>query len=360
MVRKMVQLFFAVIGVVLGYAFAPQLFQILFHLTRPPFSYKWFGAALGGSVLVLSTTWLVNYLTTLIKWIEERLQKTPLADIVGGTVGMVVGLLVAYLFAPALRVIPVVGLPVQFFVSLLLAYLGLRIGFTKREDLVSLLAGRLVAREREKEKRFSFKPGEAKLLDTSVIIDGRIADLVQTGFLDGVLVIPSFVLQELQHIADSSDVLKRNRGRRGLDVLNRVQKEQKVKVRVMDTDFDDIQEVDSKLVRLAKQMHGKVVTNDFNLNKVCELQGVPVLNINDLANALKPIVLPGEELTVQVIKDGKEYNQGVAYLDDGTMIVVEGGREYIGGKVDVLVTSVLQTSAGRMIFAKPKLLEKAL
>ncbi|WP_428978640.1 PIN/TRAM domain-containing protein [Alicyclobacillus mengziensis] len=367
-VKRMVQLFFVVIGVILGYAFAPDLFVHVFSLNVPPFNFKWFGAVLGGSVFLLGTTWLVNYLTTLIKWLEEHIQKMSLADILGGTIGMVIGLLVAYLLEPAIHVIPVVGMAIQFFVSLLLAYLGLRIGFTKREDLVSLFSGKLGSRDKEKEKdkdkekdkKSGFRVGEAKLLDTSVIIDGRIADLVQTGFLDGVLVIPAFVLEELQHIADSSDVLKRNRGRRGLDVLNRIQKESKVKVQVLEIDFDDIQEVDSKLVRLAKQVSGKVVTNDFNLNKVCELQGVAVLNINDLANALKPIVLPGEELSVQVIKDGKEYNQGVAYLDDGTMIVIEGGREYIGGKLDVLVTSVLQTSAGRMIFAKPKLLERAL
>lgn len=360
----MVQLFFTVIGVALGYAFAPALFVDVFHMDFPPFKWAWFGAVLGGSVFILGTVWLVNYVTALIKWLEDRLQRTPLADILGGTIGMVIGLLVAYLFAPELRVIPVVGIPVQFFVSILLAYLGLRIGFTKREDLVNLFSGKIGSKDKDRakdrDKKGGFRPGEAKLLDTSVIIDGRIADLVETGFLDGVLVIPSFVLAELQHIADSSDVLKRNRGRRGLDVLNRIQKESKVKVQVLEIDFDDLQEVDSKLVRLAKQNQGKVVTNDFNLNKVCELQGVQVLNINDLANALKPVVLPGEELTVQVIKDGKEYNQGVAYLDDGTMIVIEGGREYIGGKLDVSVTSVLQTSAGRMIFAKPKLLEKAL
>ncbi|MBX5436883.1 MAG: PIN/TRAM domain-containing protein [Alicyclobacillaceae bacterium] len=360
MLKRIVHLFFAVIGVVLGYKFAPALFAQAFHLTSQPFRSAWFGAALGGSLFILSTAWLANYVATLIRWVEEKLQRTPLADILGGTIGMVIGLLIAYLFNPEIRVIPVVGVPLQFFVGVLLAYLGLRIGFTKREDLLSLFSGKLGQRDRDKDKKQPYKAGEAKLLDTSVIIDGRVADLVQTGFLDGVLVIPSFVLQELQHIADSSDVLKRNRGRRGLDVLNRIQKELKVKVQVIDVDYEDIQEVDSKLVRLAKQLAGKVVTNDFNLNKVCELQGVPVLNINDLANALKPIVLPGEELTVQVIKDGKEYNQGVAYLDDGTMIVIEGGREYIGGKVDVLVTSVLQTSAGRMIFAKPKLLEKAL
>ncbi len=360
MLKRIVHLFFAVIGVVLGYTFAPDLFLKVFHINQSFFQSKLFGAALGGALLVLTTSWLVNYVSTLIRWIEERLNSTPLADILGGTIGMVMGLLVAYLFAPAIRAIPIVGFSVQFFVSLLFAYLGLQIGFTKREDLLSLFSGKLTSKDRDKDKKQSLKAGEAKLLDTSVIIDGRIADLVQTGFLDGVLVIPSFVLAELQHIADSSDVLKRNRGRRGLDVLNRIRKELKVKVQVIEIDFDDIQEVDHKLVRLAKQMNGKVVTNDFNLNKVCELQGVSVLNINDLANALKPIVLPGEELSVQVIKDGKEYNQGVAYLDDGTMIVIEGGREYIGGKLDVLVTSVLQTSAGRMIFAKPKLLEKAL
>ena len=172
--------------------------------------------------------------------------------------------------------------------------------------------------------------------------------------------IPQFVLAELQHIADSSDALKRNRGRRGLDILNRIQKELSVKVEMYEGDFEEIQEVDAKLVKLAKVANGVVVTNDFNLNKVCEFQSVPVLNINDLANAVKPVVLPGEEMNVQVIKDGKEQNQGVAYLDDGTMIVVEGGRDFISKRIDVLVTSVLQTSAGRMIFAKPKILEKAL
>jgi uncharacterized protein YacL len=189
-----------------------------------------------------------------------------------------------------------------------------------------------------------------------VIIDGRIADICRTQFVEGTLVIPEFVLEELQHIADSSDLLKRNRGRRGLDILNKIQKELDVKVLIYEGDFEEIAEVDSKLVKLAKVLHGKVVTNDYNLNKVCELQGVSVLNINDLANAVKPIVLPGEEMVVQVIKDGKEYGQGVAYLDDGTMIVVEGGRSYLGATIAVIVTSVLQTSAGRMIFAKPEAL----
>jgi len=210
--------------------------------------------------------------------------------------------------------------------------------------------------ELEKEKHM-LKP---KILDTSVIIDGRIADICQTNFLEGTIVIPQFILEELQHIADSSDVLKRNRGRRGLDILNRIQKELKIEVEIYEGDFEEIHEVDSKLVKLAKLINGIVVTNDFNLNKVCDFQGVSVLNINDLANAVKPVVLPGEELAVQVIKDGKEQRQGIAYLDDGTMIVVEDGRDHIGKTIEVLITSVLQTSAGRMIFAKPKLLEKAL
>jgi uncharacterized protein YacL len=193
-----------------------------------------------------------------------------------------------------------------------------------------------------------------KLLDTSVIIDGRIADVCETEFLDGILIIPQFILQELQHIADSSDSLKRARGRRGLDILHRIQKMGHMEVRITDDDFPKIREVDSKLIALAKRMGAKVITNDFNLNKVAELQGVTVLNINDLSNAVKPVALPGETMRVFVLKEGKEAGQGVAYLDDGTMIVVENGRKFISKNVEVSVTSVLQTAAGRMIFTKLK------
>lgn len=211
-----------------------------------------------------------------------------------------------------------------------------------------------------------FNPGQAaeqkitsgkdllKILDTSAIIDGRIADLCKTGFLEGVLIIPHFVLNELQKIADSSDPLRRNRGRRGLDILNKIQKENQVAVRIFDMDYEDLAEVDTKLLRLARELEAKVVTNDFNLNKVAELYGVEVLNINDLSNAIKPVVLPGEEMIVHVLRDGKEYGQGIGYLEDGTMIVVESGKNFIGLNIEILVTSVLQTSAGRMIFAKPK------
>ena len=193
-----------------------------------------------------------------------------------------------------------------------------------------------------------------KILDTSVIIDGRIADICSTGFLEGILVIPNFVLHELQMIADSADSIKRNRGRRGLDILNKMQKDQSIKVKISDVDFPEIHEVDAKLVKLGKLMQGKVITNDFNLNKVAEFQGVQVLNINQLSNALRPVVLPGEEMTVALVKEGKDQNQAIGYLDDGTMVVVENGRRRLNDDVEVIVTSVLQTTAGRMIFTKLK------
>lgn len=314
----------------------------------------WF-AVIGALVMLM----LANLIVLVVgnKWEswEESVKGMPITDLLAGLAGCITGLVISALIYPSLAQIsdPVAAIPVM--VSLLLAYLGFKLGYAKKEELLSFLL-----RNGKNAVDSEFMLGEHKILDTSVIIDGRIADICKTGFIEGILVIPEFVLEELQHIADSSDLLKRNRGRRGLDILNKIQKELDVKVLIYEGDFEEISEVDSKLVRLAKVLEGKVVTNDYNLNKVCELQGVAVLNINDLANAVKPVVLPGEEIVVQVIKDGKEHGQGVAYLDDGTMIVVEGGRDFIGTTLEVLVTSVLQTSAGRMIFAKPKLLEKAL
>ncbi|GGE01263.1 putative PIN and TRAM-domain containing protein YacL [Paenibacillus nasutitermitis] len=297
----------------------------------------------------------------LIRWIQsgtDRISSLPTGDLLAGVLGLILGLVLSALLYPAVSGLTGAGEFIPIAIMLITGYAGMRIGFSKREELsehISLLMERGKGSRGEDDSSYE----EHKILDTSVIIDGRIADICKTGFIEGTLVIPEFVLEELQHIADSSDLLKRNRGRRGLDILNKIQKELDVRVLIYEGDMEE-GEVDSKLVKLAKVLHGKVVTNDFNLNKVCELQGVSVLNINDLANAVKPVVLPGEEIVVQVIKDGKEHGQGVAYLDDGTMIVVEGGRDYIGSTMEVLVTSVLQTSAGRMIFAKPKLLEKAL
>lgn len=226
---------------------------------------------------------------------------------------------------------------------------------TRKKDDISTAFKDINPASLRKDKKYDLKT-IPKILDTSVIIDGRIADICQTGFLEGPLIIPVFVLDELQHIADSSDSLKRKRGRRGLDILNRIQKDLDMGIIIHEMKFEEVKEVDSKLLKLTQHLNGKIITNDYNLNKVAEVQGIDVLNINDLANAVKPVVLPGEEMSVMLVKNGKESGQGLAYLDDGTMIVVESGRRYMGKTIDVLVTSVLQTSAGRMIFAKPKAL----
>jgi len=287
----------------------------------------------------------------------QILLKTPTHELVGGMIGLVSGWVIALIISIPLLRIPYVGDYLPIILGVILGYFGLMVGLRKTDDLPDVF----LRTDRGSGKiRASASEVSPKILDTSVIIDGRIADITRSGFLEGDLIVPGFVLEELQHIADSSDVLKRNRGRRGLDILNKIQKEPYASVRIIEQDYGDINEVDTKLVKLAKDMGGKVVTNDYNLNKVCELQGVPVLNINELANSVKPVVLPGEELKVQVIKDGKEQGQGVGYLDDGTMIVVDSGRRFIGQTVTVLVTSVLQTAAGRMIFAKPKAMERAL
>ena len=363
MLKRIVQLFIIIAGGTIGYLYIPDLLNLL-NIESPNWILSpYIGVLLGAIILYLSTFWVVDYIVNFIRWVEETLVKVPVADLLFGSFGLMIGLIIAYLITLPLRNINIelVSQVLPSFVTVILGYLGFQVGFKRRNEFATLLTTKRDKRknneDEEQETRVHMKP---KILDTSVIIDGRIADICATKFLEGVVVIPRFVLEELQHIADSSDVLKRNRGRRGLDVLNRMQKEIPVEVQIFEGDFEDVQEVDSKLVKLAQKVNGILVTNDFNLNKVCEFQNVEVLNINDLANAVKPVVLPGEELNVHVIKDGKEEKQGVAYLDDGTMIVVEEGRNYIGKTIDVLVSSVLQTSAGRMIFAKPKLLEKAL
>lgn len=295
----------------------------------------------------------------LTVFIEQYLQSAPTQDLVMGSVGLILGLIIANLMGSILSYFGSIGKIIWLLVTLLLSYLGLSIGVKKREELVGLFAN-LPKFGKERNAKPDSRGGNSKILDTSVIIDGRISDLCESGFIEGTLIIPAFVIEELRHIADSSDLLKRNRGRRGLDILNKMRKKLDVKVQIYDSNrgLENIAEVDSKLVKLGQQLNAKIITNDYNLNKVAELQGVKVLNINELANAIKPVVLPGEEMVVQVVKDGKEAGQGVAYLDDGTMIVVEGGRRYMNHTMPVLVTSVLQTAAGRMIFARPKLERK--
>ncbi len=279
--------------------------------------------------------------------LELLLAKAPLGSIFGGLSGLAVGLLGAWLlWLPFRRVAPEQVIT-PFVIAALLGYCGLLLGLRKGRSLsiqgiVSGLRG------------IEGGAVNTKVLDTSVIIDGRIADVCETGFVEGTFVVPQFILQELQHIADSPDSLKRARGRRGLDILHRMQKMADLNIQITEQDFPKIKEVDAKLVALAKKMDAKVITNDFNLNKVAELQGVQVLNVNELANAIKPVVLPGETFRAFIVKEGKEANQGVAYLDDGTMVVVDNGRRLIGRTVEVSVTSVLQTTAGRMIFAKTR------
>jgi uncharacterized protein YacL len=285
----------------------------------------------------------------LIVLFEVRLKQVSLKRLIGAAVGSVLGIVGAFLVS----LIIAWALPgskgtvpfLQLLILLLMSYVGLIVGATKGDMLNLSALGGLFGGEKAQKQSF-------KILDTSVIIDGRIADIAETGFLDGTLVVPQFVLRELQLVADSADSMKRNRGRRGLDVLQRVQKMANLNVQLLEDDFPHIREVDLKLIELGKIYDCKIITNDFNLNKVAQLHGVEVLNINELANALKPIVLPGEIMRVFILKEGKEYNQGVAYLDDGTMVVVDNAKRLISKTIDISVTSVLQTQAGKMIFGR--------
>ena len=303
------------------------------------FGTRW--ALLGGA----AGGFIVAILSILI---EESVKKVSLRSICGAALGLITGFFVAKLLADAFLVDILketrISLAVYLLTYSIPAYIGIKIGLKKGEEFsFAALKG---------TSKSPFATENPKILDTSVIIDGRIADICETGFIEGTFVIPQFILHELQHVADSADSIKRTRGKRGLEILHRIQKQVDVDVKVIEQDFPRIKEVDAKLVELAKKMGAKIITNDSNLNKVAELQGVDVLNINQLANALKPVVLPGEDVSVKVIKEGKEPGQGVAYLDDGTMVVIENGLKYMGKNIDVMVTQILQTTAGRMIFAK--------
>jgi len=304
---------------------------------------EWANAAVNAA-----TGLALGALAVLVEW---RLRVTPMRLLVGGLLGLVVGCSVGWI---ALRVgappagDSALGVPVEFLrpvLLLILAYAGASVGVWKSK------------RFRADQIRSLFQESEApernlKILDTSVIIDGRIADVAETGFLDGTLVLPQFVLRELQYVADSSDPLKRNRGRKGLDILQAIKRNPNVRVEVTEADFPDTREVDQKLIELARQMGAKILTNDFNLNKVAQLSGIEVLNVNELANSLKPVILPGETMKVFIVKEGKEPDQGVAYLDDGTMVVVNAASRQVGKTVEVTITSVVQTAAGKMFFGR--------
>lgn len=308
-----------------------------------------FGGILGAIIGSFISPYLIKSLFMFTSTVEKSLSAMSTQDLIAGTLGLFLGLIIANLVGLAFGSVPYIGPYVSVALSIILGYLGMHLVVSKKSELAGWLH---LHAEGSFDKKKNKDHHTGKLLDTNVIIDGRVADIYRSGFLEGPIIVPVFVLEELQKIADSSDILKRNRGRRGLDILNHMRKNSKDDVIIVTNDFEDISEVDSKLVKLAREKNYKIVTNDYNLNKVAELQGVAVLNINDLAIAVKPAVIPGEQIFVQLVKSGKEEGQGVAYLEDGTMIVVENGSQCIGKEVPVIITSVLQTSAGKMIFAK--------
>lgn len=300
---------------------------------------------------------VIKLISRVVVDMENSLKGVPVSEMLWATVGLILGLIIAFLLSQPLKLIPIpyLGLILTVIIYGSCAYLGLRVGSVHREELNDKFRNLIpVTKKAIKEKPLVKEDTTAKVLDTSVIIDGRVKEIALAGFLEGKLVVPVFVLEELQHIADSADSLKRNRGRRGLDILKAMQDSPDFDIEIFKGKYEDIKEVDSKLLKLTQELNGKIVTNDYNLNKVAVLQNIPVLNINELANAVKPVFLPGEEMEVAIVKEGKEHSQGLGYLDDGTMIVVENGKKYLGETITVIVTSILQTSAGKMIFAKPK------
>ncbi len=366
-IKKIFRVFFTILGLLIGFVLADGIRKSAIgnqYLTNIflKVSFYIILIAVFGIILFILSPFIYKATRKLITFIEKGISKLSPSEIIFGAGGAIVALLLALVITLPLSsflsglngmLAPIVSV----IINIIAMVIGADIAVKKREGITGYFENFRKNQSKEKKsKNSSNQKSEAtpKVLDTSVIIDGRIFDLCQTGFIEGALVIPTFVLDELRHISDCSDSLKRTRGRRGLDILNKIQKELSIEVIMWEGDFPEIAEVDIKLLKLAQKLNGKVVTNDYNLNKVAEFQGVPVLNINELANAIKPVVLPGEEMTLTVVKDGKESGQGVAYLDDGTMIVVEGGRKYMGKEITVVVTSVLQTAAGRMIFAKYK------
>ena len=356
MQKRVVTIFLIVIGISLGITFLPSLWA-LFSWHHEYLDNYLTNGIIGAIIFFIISVFISNYIVSLLKKVEKYLSEQSVLFLLFGSIGTIVGLLLGVLVSvPLFNInLPLINNILPILIMIILAYFGFKLGTTRREEWRKIFysgknkktVGEVL--DRKTDENFH----KYKILDTSVIIDGRIYDIAKTGFLEGTILIPNFVLYELQYIADSGDSLKRVRGRRGLDILNALQKEEGIVVEMYDGDFEEIAEVDSKLIKLAKLLEGVVVTNDYNLNKVCEFQNVSVLNINALANSVKPVVIPGENMTVIVVKAGTERQQGVAYLDDGTMIVVEDGQHYMNKEIQVVVTSALQTAAGRMIFARP-------
>jgi uncharacterized protein YacL len=350
-----------------GALVAIAIVVLIYVLDHTTFASIWWLVGVAGGAGLLGLI-ISPYITVVpYRWMRE----TAASDLLAAVVGLIIGLVISLLLFTILSSLPFhLGNIMPFVAMVVFSFLGVALAVQRKNDFAHLFQGVFTRRSRERDEEREEKRGKEReklasgpaqilpvtqiLLDTSAIIDGRIADISQTGFVSGALVVPRFVLAELQRIADSADTMRRNRGRRGLEMLNRLQKDATVPIEITDADVEGIAEVDSKLVKLARILHCPIITNDFNLNRVAELQGVKVLNINELANAVKPVLLPGEDLYIKIMQDGKELGQGVGYLDDGTMIVVEGGRQYMNTTIEVNVTRVLQTVAGRMIFAHPK------
>ncbi|MFG5645554.1 PIN/TRAM domain-containing protein [Enterococcus faecalis] len=361
MQKRIITLLMIIAGASLGISLFPMAWEMAKQGNNSWLNNNFTNGLIGAIIFFILSLGLAKYIVSAVKKIEAALNEMSLTYLLFGSIGAIIGLTIGVIISiPMYNLqIPVVNSLLPILVMIILGYLGFRMGTTRIEEWKKVFTPRQKKVNTEDtegqmlERKVEDNFHKYKILDTSVIIDGRIYDIAKTGFLEGVLLIPNFVLYELQYIADSGDSLKRVRGRRGLDILNALQKEEGISVEMYDGDFEDISEVDSKLIKLAKLLDGVVVTNDYNLNKVSEFQNVPVLNINALANAVKPVVIPGETMNVMVVKAGTERQQGVAYLDDGTMVVVEDGQHYMNEQIEVVVTSALQTAAGRMIFAKP-------
>lgn len=351
-------LLFSVLGIVLSTQTEPLLTAVIpkniltetiLGITILSLGVMLIGGILGALVGRVISGYLISSLFAFTSRVEKSLLLISTQDLIIGTLGLFAGLIIANLVGLAFGNIPYIGPYVSVALSIILGYIGMHLTISKKAEIAGWFHFKAESGTKQKKKKVG------KLLDTNIIIDGRILNIYQSGFLEGPIIVPVFVLEELQKIADSADVLKRNRGRRGLDILNQIKKKSKDELIILTEDFEEINEVDSKLVKLARTHGYKIITNDYNLNKVAELQGVAVLNINELIIALKPAVIPGEEVYVQLVKNGKEEGQGVAFLDDGTMIVVENGSQFIGQEIPVIIASVLQTKAGQIIFAKAKL-----
>ncbi len=357
MASKLIKFILIGLGIVLGlvsgiYFLRLEVFDLGDNVTTNSVSVVTLFVVVFGIIFYFISPILIYLIKKAISYTEVELAKLPPLQVVTGAVGLIIGLIIAYFISNIFSIfpIPMISIFLTVVSYLFFGYLGIAVTTKKFSDVSNITDLFKKPLTKNDEETGIYNP---KILDTSVIIDGRIADIVRTGFLEGPIIIPEFVLKELRHVADSSDNLKRTKGRRGLDILKTIQTQMDIEVIITNQDFEEVSEVDIKLLKLAIAMKGSVVTNDYNLNKVADLQGVRVLNINELSNAVKPNAIPGEEMEIFVLKEGKENNQGVAYLDDGTMIVIEEGKSLIGQSIKAVVTSVLQTPAGRMIFVRP-------